>query len=89
MFKHCYQVDFGRMRADKRKVGFSVSSNVPHVSSPLTDNRRVLGTRLVAGVLLSVHFHRVKSQRGTKIAHNSSIAKRNPNRHDNGFPQYV
>ena len=72
-----------------RKQDCLVSPSLPHVSSPLTDNMRALGTRLFAGVLMSVYFHRVKSQKGTKIVHNSSIAKRNPNRHDNGFPQCV
>ena len=76
MFKRCYWAEFERMRADEQKVGFS--GLVQRTLCLVTANRWHAGSGNETGRwcrLPSVQFHFIKSKKGVKIVHNSSIAK--------------
>ena len=67
MFKHCYRVQFERMRAGKEKVGFS--GFVQRASCLVTADRYHAGSGNETGrwCFTFVQFHFIKSHKGTKI----------------------
>ena len=67
MFKHCYRVQFERMRAGKKKVGFS--GFVQRASCLVPADRYHAGSGNETGrwCFTFVQFHFIKSQKGTKI----------------------